>query len=464
MKILSQFGPPLITYEGSCQSTFVENTLEGESHELAYPGYFEASQFPSGRMLIGVMGTQVPVVSAVPTQTETDSELQFLGATAEGWTIRLSGKTFFHRAAWLLSPLGAPPPYQLSLWAEYLEATSSQSILAGYDKARFLVSNFLWDRGASQDPDPIELRIGDFRILVTPVNDYHAVARHITNGRGVEPTAWIDIESSQGLRFPLMEYRDLVNDIMYLFRLVTGNEVDWYYGESFDDSHQRPLARVHKYAEPTPFSSVVRFRYFREDPIFSTHQTMDIARLAETFFNETADTLDKETLNQLTDQFARSTKNSTSLEAAGLLASTLTELIASKYADFNGQSDKMPKNTYDASVLPVLKDAVNNTALAEDVRIHICNVLQGGYRYTFRKKLRLLRDDLNLPLNSRQIAQIVDTRNSLVHTGRYVSPSGGIEIHNEFRFIVWANLIALLRLTGYEGGLPAFRGNQSIVV
>lgn len=464
MKILNQFGPPLMTYEGSCKSTFVENTLEGESHELAYSGYFEASQFPSGRMLIGVMGTQVPDASAVPIRTETGSELEFLGTTTEGWTIKLSGKTFFHKAAWLLSPLGAPPPYQLSLWAEYLEATSGQSILAGYDKARFLISNFIWDRGASRDPDPIELRIRDFRILVTPVNDYHAVARLIANGRGVEPTAWIDIESSRGLRFPLTDYRDLVNDIMYLFRLVTGNEVDWYYGESFDNFDQQPLERVHKYAEPTPFSGVVRFRYFREGPISSTLPTMDIAALAETFFNETVNTLDKETLNQLIDQFTRSTKNSPSLEAAGLLASTLTELIASKYADFSGQSDMTPQNTYDASVLPKLKDAINNTALDEDIQTHIGDILQGGYRHTFRKKLRFLRDDLNLPLNSNQIGQIVDTRNSLVHTGRYASQPGGIESYNEFKFIVWANLVALLRLTGYEGGLPAFRENQAIAV
>ena len=114
---------------------------------------------------------------------------------------------------------------------------------------------------------------------------------------------------------------------------------------------------------------------------------------------------------------------------------------------------KIQESVYNDLVLPRLKSAVKDTALHGDLQEHIGNYLKGGFRHSFRSKLKLLRDELNLPLNSSNINQIVNTRNDLVHRGEYSSDAEGLNWLIEYNFIVWTDIMILCRLMGYKGKL-----------
>lgn len=80
--------------------------------------------------------------------------------------------------------------------------------------------------------------------------------------------------------------------------------------------------------------------------------------------------------------------------------------------------------------------------------------MQGAFRYTFRQKLRALRNGLRIPLSSQDMSQIVETRNSYVPEGTYRS-----NWRDDYSFLIWAIVISLSRLCGYTGDLPTYSAN-----
>ena len=293
------------------------------------------------------------------------------------------------------------------------------------------------------------LGVNGFRIIITPVKDYQDVAYQLSSTRGVQPTAHVYINHMGGERRPLKSYADLLDDFVCVLRLVTGNQVSWYYGEARDNA-DRLIARIHNHSIPTPYSDIVRFRYV-DNGGMSLIQKLDLPELVTAFFDEADRILDNTTINTLVNQLTNATGNTTFLESAGLVASSLTELIASKYAESRSKSVKIQESVYNDLVLPRLKSAVKDTALHGDLQEHIGNYLKGGFRHSFRSKLKLLRDELNLPLNSSNINQIVNTRNDLVHRGEYSSDAEGLNWLIEYNFIVWTDIMILCRLMGYKG-------------
>ena len=212
----------------------------------------------------------------------------------------------------------------------------------------------------------------------------------------------------------------------------------------------RDTTEFHNHSIPTPYSDIVRFRHV--DKVGrSLIQKLDLTELTTAFFDEADRILDKTAISTLVNQLTNATGNTTFLESAGLVASSLTELIASKYAEAKKKSEKIQKGVYRDLVLPKLKSAVNDTDLPGDLQEHIGNFLQGGFRNSFRSKLKLMRDELNLPLNSSDINQIVKTRNDLVHRGEYSSDAEGLNWLTEYNFIVWTDIMILCRLMGYKG-------------
>ena len=248
MKTVEKYGPPIIGYEGACSVTVDEGQNRVESK-----GYFEALQFSSGRIVTRVIPTDRPRGLKFGGRPDSNCELSFTGADTGGWNLKTKGQTFFSRIGWLFAPM-AMHPSELSFGAQYLETFQRRASPWGYSKVRFLVSNLLWDDNSGEEPEPIRLRVRNFGIVVKPVGDYADVAERLTHGHGAEPTAWIYIESrwktwqqfeSLGdlthiFRHATKEraesrqlismrgFRDLMDDLMHVFRLLTGNQVDWY--------------------------------------------------------------------------------------------------------------------------------------------------------------------------------------------------------------------------------------------
>ena len=244
---------------------------------------------------------------------------------------------------------------------------------------------------------------------------------------------------------------------------MSGNRVNWYYGEAIDENTGRVVERVHKYSATSQYSNIIRFR-----PLRSGYQAfypkLDLAALTEAFFPGDAARLDLLTLKTLIDYFTNACDRTSYLEAGGLLASTLTELIVAKYADEKGISDFMPEDEFNANVLPIIKDAIESTNLQKKIKDHVSTHLRGAYRNFFRYRLKALVDDFKLPLSWKEQGRLVNIRNTLVHQGTYPSSfdDGGWE--NDYRFTIWANFVAICRLIGYEGELPRYQQDHRIEI
>ena len=83
---------------------------------------------------------------------------------------------------------------------------------------------------------------------------------------------------------------------------------------------------------------------------------------------------------------------------------------------------------------------------------------------SLNQKLKLLRDDLNLPLADEGIEILVKSRNALVHQGVYASTANVAEWKNDYNFMVHMTLNSLCRLSGYNGHLPDFKRDWPIQV
>ena len=253
MKAMNRFGNALHSYEGVARIKVEEGGSNEGGDYREIKGYFEAAQFLSGRVHISMVETNSRTVGKVSLSSDRNSELTFEGHDFNGWEIKTIGEQSYSLFSLAFpSPPGNPRPFNLG--AKYLKAKLRRVSANGYSKARFLVSNLLWNGDFGEQPEPLKLEVQDVKVEVKPVADYAEVAERLKSTEGADPTAHVCIKISSGEHWSLESYQNFLEDLLYVFRLVTGNQVDWYYGEAYEDQTEHPVERVHKYAITGPYS------------------------------------------------------------------------------------------------------------------------------------------------------------------------------------------------------------------
>ena len=457
MKSTEELGGPLLRYEGIADAVFQNDETKIEAR-----GYFEMRQFPSGRIAITIVPANLSHPTKITLRSGGNPTLLFHGRDLKGWELRPNEEMLFSPLSWLTAPM-AVQPVTLNADARILEAKSRRATEAGYTRTRFLLSNLLWHHLGGDEPEPIKLVCQEYKVAVNPVTDYAEVAERLTGMGGVEPTALVTVECPPSQPQEIGVFTQFLDDLSYVFRLVSGNRVDWYYAEAIDEDTDSVVERVHKYSATSQYSNTLAFR-----PLRSGYQAfypkLDLAALTEAFFRDEAARLDVLTLKTLIDYFTNACDRTSYLEAGGLLASTLTELIVAKYADAKGISDFMPEDEFNANVLPVIENAIESTNLEKDMKDKVSDHSKGAYRNTFRRRLKALVDDFKLPLSSKERNRLVNIRNTLVHQGTYPSYFDDGGWSNDYRFTIWANFVAICRLIGYEGELPRYQQGHGIEI
>ena len=452
----------MIRYEG-----VADVGLGTDSGKIDFSGYFEAAQFPSGRLIVNVVPTNRPSLTGEMSSSDSSIQLSLPSTSTDcesldGWTIACDGQNNFSPFNWALAPM-VRQPAEHSFGPQYLVAKRKEPSVYGYPKAQFHICNFLWDDAFNNQPEALELRALSYRISIDPVEDYMDVAVGIRNSQGTEPTALVTIETEDSSLEPLESFRDLMDDLVYILRLSTGNLVTWYYGEVFDERQERPVERIHQQAHTRPYSNTIKFRPLRRGQQ-SAFPKVNLQELTESFFNEPNNILDKGSLKALINQFTNTCDQTNYLEIKGLLAATLTDLLASKLAHQRGTSETIPKAEYKAVHLPLLKEFIEKTDWPSFVKQKLKDSLRGVYRASFRRRLRELNKFLGMRLRESHISRIVEARNTLVHEVKYKSTFEELSWVDEYRFVTWTNLCALYRLTGYQGELPIFEQNPQLEV
>ena len=449
MNSLERYGTSLVRYEGVADLTFPEDS------GIVYKGYFEAKQLTGGGIAIGFVPIAHDAGGSATITGSFYSEPSFHGRDMDGWDVTTCGHTLVSP---ILGPLDAPKsavhPTRV-FGSRCITAQREGATESGYDKAHFLVSNLLWhDREAV--PEPIVLEAGGMTVTVAPVGDYMGVAKGIMAVRGISPTAEILIKTSDGSNVSLERYGDFMNDLVSVFRLATGNSADWYYGEAFEVGTDRVVERFHKDAVTGPFSKTIRFRRLRSGMV-SGIPKLNFQVLAKSFLDDGDNVLDRNTLKEMINYFINACDETAYLEARGLLASTLLDLIVLRYTSAKKTQNVMEKREFKRQVLPILRNAVEAVCLpelTEELRKRAIEQLQGAYRQSFDQRLKLLATELNLPLDAKDRERAIKIRNKLVHDGTYLSTNANDEWYSQYKFMIWVDLIALCRLAGYEDALP----------
>lgn len=422
MKPIEDYGQSITSYEGKANVAY-EN---GETYE----GHFSANQFTDGSILIGYAASE----RAYP---DPNAQPSFCGLDTSGWQVTTNPKP---RAINRTIHFGQTTrSLELVFMPLYLRTRCDAAPDSFYSGARFLISNFIWTKFKS-NPPPIRFEAQGFSVAVKPVNDYAHVAARLRALKGIEATAEVFVENMTSEYMSLDQYTSFIDELVGILRLSTGNKVDWYFGEVLSDSDGEAVERLHKLA--------VTGRYSRAN----LKNEGLLRELIETCLEPGVARFDRSTLRLLIDYFVDACDETSYLEARGLLASTLVELVSAKYARANGAENAIPKSDFYDQVLPALEESIEETNIREDWRKHISTRLQGAYRQSFRKRLRLLSDDLDLPLNSQIRGRVVDIRNELVHEATF--PSNRDKWLNDYQLLVWVDFIAICRLLGYKGSLP----------
>ena len=378
MDSLERYGTSLVKYEGVADLTFQDDS------GVAYKGYFEAKQLTGGGIAIGFVPIVHDTGGSATITGSFYSKPSFRGRDMDGWDVTTCGQTL---AIPILGPLDAPksaahPARVFS--SRCIRAQREGAMESGYAKAHFLVSNLLWD-DRDVAPEPIALEAGGMNVAVAPVGDYMAVADGIVAVRGIAPTAKVSVETSDGSNLSLERYGDFMNDLVSVFRLVTGNRVDWYYGEAVEVGAYRIVERFHKNAVTGPLSKTIRFRRLRSG-VVSAIPKLDFQALAKCFLDDGNRVLDRDTLREMINYFINACDETSHLEARGLLASTLLDLIVFKYASAKGTHNVVEEKEFREQLLPTLRCAIKAARLpesTEELRKRAIDQLQGAYRQSF---------------------------------------------------------------------------------
>ena len=455
--MMNSSGNTLVTYRGTAS---VEVGTPEDA--IKVKGYFEAAQFYSGRLGISVVPTDFSMNKRVSLTTGPAIGVSFDGLDLNGWTLKSRGETHFSQASWFLAPL-ARQPTERTLSPLYLEAKLKNTSDDSYNEAIFLVSNFLWGDRFRDEPEQIRLVLPGREVTVKPVDPYLEVAQRLRAAHVAEPTAHLCIKLQEGHKESLRQFEEFVDELTYVFRLVTGNQVNWSFGEAVDVRNGRPIERVHKYGVPANYSDVMRFHTLTAGQM-STVPKLSLLGLTEAFLGDTGHGLDRLELRRLINQFTNACAPTLNIESSGLMASTLTELIAAKHARKTSSHHKIPKDEFVNDVMPILEDSIGKTTLSREIKQKITSHLKGAYRSTFSQNLKSLNDSLKLGLTGKERRRIVDVRNSLVHEGTYLTPLTDGQWREDYHLMTWANFIAICRLSGYGGELPSFLDWQKLGV
>ena len=457
MTLIDTTGTSLVTYRGTGMVLVQE-----DSSTVLCRGYYEAAQFPSGALNVSFVPTQRPRGATGAHSRSMPCNLTFSGESLGGSSLHSSGEPLFSRNAWLLSPAWRPPT-ELTFLPAFLRVRQRGQASIAYAKSRFLVSNFLWHDQDAREPDSLLLDMQGFRVTIDPTPDYLDTARRLGQLGGVEPTGYITIE------FPEDDPQDptmimaLLDKIICILRLISGNRVNWYYGDFSVSSQSTSAERFLKYSVPQPYSSIVRLRPVGSDQV-SAIPKLDILNLLHAFITSERSCEESRNLKGIINKFVSSCDNSTIVEASGLQGYALIEVMAAKHAVERGGDPIVPEEHFVKDIFPNLRKALKGTTLEKDKRREIGENLRGAYRRFFRNRLTAMAKEIECDDLEPHIRNIIDHRNSLVHQGSYGEDLDDEEIIQRYALSVWSNFVLLCRTIGYKGALPEFGGKVPIVV
>ncbi|MCH8089504.1 MAG: hypothetical protein IH955_05780 [Chloroflexi bacterium] len=423
---MEKFTNRLIEYQGLLSLGLDDDVREN--------GYFECVQTVDG--MITLVG-HFPKAFHQPAGLMSCS---IAAADTNGWYLQTEGKTFCTSSNLRSSRLG--PSTALVIKPTRIRATLFPEITNEFLNTRFAIANLLLSQSTNTIPSPIDLSHPKYRITINGVELYKERAASLRAIPGIEHTADIEIKRKDGKRHSLDEAVELMDELVYPFRLWCGNKLDWLYGEGLDDLNKTPVKRIHKDGVISTFSNT----------LLGLGWYVDLALLSESYFKEPHE-LDIDRIKNFVNYFVDVCARGPYLETKALAAATLLDSLSALYATVQDKDNILPAKQFQEAILPKLREAIDSLALRKELKAQLKGNLLGLYRKSFRNRLKFLMGELDIKISNQTRQVVINTRNELVHLGQFPD-KGPVDPYTAYIYLLWVDYAALCKLLGYAGYLP----------
>ena len=404
MKFMQVYRSSFPSYEGA---VVVEDS---EASQEKVSGYFEALQAPDGQITIGCF---FPGGKWLDAEEDIGNHNLRYYTRDGGWSLQTEGgvRVLSDRC----HANHGKAMYEVILSVSRLRAEKqSYRGKLDYESLRFALANLVLGQSDSHIPQSVTFDFRNSSLTIKPVEDYLDRVRRLRTVRGVEHTADVIIRrkgvDSQGFptRTSLDEAVKLMEDLIPVLRLWSGNKLNWLYGEGYNyDSH--PSEVLHQSPVVSGYSEVTF--YYGWSTHIPGYPSVTLSELAASDFPKQARVLNGENIREHIDGFVDACRTSQFRQTKAIIAATLLDALAKQYANVQGK----------------------------------------GKTKTMRNRVDLLSDELALCMNSKLRCKVVKVRNSLVHEGCFPDNARSLEDCN---LLLWMNFTALCQLVGYQGELP----------
>jgi hypothetical protein len=291
-----------------------------------------------------------------------------------------------------------------------------------------------------------------FRICISAADDYASRIGQLRRAGGAAQTAWCTIAAKEALPikdYPFDEARTLADAVVEALSLASGTLVSWHYCVGSASAGSK-TQHVHHAAVSKTFAQLVVYRGWFV-------RTADAVRA---WLNQAPDAkIAREDLRIYVRQHCDSCSEDAFLETRGLSAATLLDIVAGRYAEQTGADNFIAPNAWQSEVLPALDRALQaSDHLTAEQRVETTQNVTHVYRRSFKRKLRKLLADLDVPIENSTLTRAITSRNALTHAGHFCSAGIEKQVQEYLRLVLLARCI-LLSAAGVKNDLHQFFGD-----
>lgn len=363
------------------------------------------------------------------------------GSTVDGWDISASGN--MRRTNWLPEVPKRESVCVIAFRAQRLAATRTTRGEAG--GTTFGVTNFCY-----RWPFSVAVEIGttQLQLEVGPVPDAEQKLNHLRTVGGTDVTTEVRITRATHPHCiePTLA-TEVIDDFCHVASVALGTHIQWIFMKQVDQEQRREIIEHYdRFAKPYCSWAVIDPRSAHRDelPQFIISALPQYRKRKDQWGlhqGPIAAYLDAKSEGDYLEQ--RAAKISVAIE------SLKAAFLEGGNADVN--EFIINENEY-SRLVPKLQDACRDVLRkhhSKDTSNTICSEakLKGLNRRSFRYLLNKLAEHVGLITSSVDISRFVDSRNSLVHTGRFYSDNPV----KEWLFLVNMLDRFYLKLLGYSG-------------
>ena len=386
MDELDDYGSFNTRYEGVGQL----RSMPGEPVDVS----FEARQLIDGRLLIACVSLKGPIprgASAIDGHLLSGEPFSTMWGRGIKEIHRSEGN--IHKAHYI---------------ANMMRVRYTQDLQPDDRSIQFALHNFIPGPHSDVSQNRIEINLQDCRLTITPVGNDRQQAECLLRYGGNLRTSWVTVEltDAQGERQVRRgDLHEIMIDALIPLSLAVGTSVTCPQTVTFDANGSRNDVE-HFSSSAATFSDFVCVQGW-DSPVTDTAEAW--------FSSKNPRLLSREELGVSIHQHLDACSSQVYLETRALVAATLLDVLAGRYA----------------------------ARWAPQVKPH---------QLTFKNKLERLLTDLGIPVTAGRLDAVIKARNSLVHSGKFVM-SEGDKTYQEYRRLLLLGRGILLRMVGVASTL-----------